>query len=107
MPLEMDSHQVIGFSLMPVCRWPQRSDSGDLRGVPINRDLDSHPLILLERIEVVNNLEARRPGVVIDSTQKGKEVEEEVLVLLQKAAYLQEILLFYDDCRLSTKEGNI
>ena len=53
---------------------------------------DAHAPFVLQRIEVVNRLEARRFGVVIDAAYVGEEIELKRRVFFQESTEVDDLL---------------
>ncbi len=54
--------------------------------------LDAHAPFVLQRIEVVNRLEARRFGIVIDAAYVGEKVELKRRVFFQESTEVDDLL---------------
>ena len=60
MPQELDPVEIVRFTLVPVGRAPDVGDAGDSLAV-VATDLDGHEVVRAEGIEVVDDVETRRP----------------------------------------------
>ena len=75
MPDEADAEHVPGLALGPERRVPQRRRAGDLRVVAGDARLHAQPMVMRQRVQLVDDLEARLAPQVVDRRQVGEHVE--------------------------------